>query len=62
MHCASTKDAWDKFKNIYEGVEKVKKAKLQTYSRLYEYLSMNKMSPHTSFELMSKVMPSRVLE
>jgi hypothetical protein len=29
MHCESAKEMWDKLKNIYEGDEKVKEAKLQ---------------------------------
>jgi hypothetical protein len=29
MHCASTKEIWDKLKNVYEGDTKVKSAKLQ---------------------------------
>ena len=31
MHCESAKEKWDKLKNIYEGDEKVKGEKLQTY-------------------------------
>jgi hypothetical protein len=30
-HCKSTKEIWDKLRNIYEGDTKVKEAKLQTY-------------------------------
>ena len=33
MHCTSTKEIWDKPKNVYEGDDKVKEAKLQTYKR-----------------------------
>jgi hypothetical protein len=29
-HCKSTKEIWDKLRNIYEGDSKVKEAKLQT--------------------------------
>jgi hypothetical protein len=29
-HCKSTKEIWDKLRNIYEGDTKVKEAKLQT--------------------------------
>jgi hypothetical protein len=31
-HCKSTKEIWDKLRNIYEGDSKVKVAKLQTYN------------------------------
>ena len=31
MHCETAKEIWDKLKNIYEGDDKVKGAKLQTY-------------------------------
>ena len=30
-HCKSTKEIWDKIRNIYEGDTKFKAAKLQTY-------------------------------
>jgi hypothetical protein len=40
MHCESTKDIWDKLQNIYEGDDKVKKAKLQTHRRQFESLKM----------------------
>jgi hypothetical protein len=30
-HCKSTKDIWEKLRNIYEGDSKVKEVKLQTY-------------------------------
>jgi hypothetical protein len=30
-HCKSSKDIWDKHRNIYEGDSKFKAAKLQTY-------------------------------
>ena len=38
MHCESTKEIWDKLKNIYEGDDKVKGAKLQTYRGQFENL------------------------
>ena len=38
MHCESAKEIWDKLKNIYEGDEKVKGAKLQTYRGQFEHL------------------------
>ena len=31
MHCETAKEIWDKLKNFYEGDDKVKGAKLQTY-------------------------------
>ena len=31
MHCELAKYMWDKFQNMYEGDDKVKKAKLQTH-------------------------------
>ena len=40
MHCNSTKEIWDKLKNVYEGDGKVKGAKLQTYRRKFEHLTM----------------------
>jgi hypothetical protein len=40
MHCETTKEIWDKLKNIYEGDDKVKVAKLQTYRGQFENLKM----------------------
>jgi hypothetical protein len=40
-HCKSTKEIWDKLRNIYEGDSKVKEAKLQTYKGQFEQLKMN---------------------
>jgi hypothetical protein len=40
MHCASTKEIWDKLKNVYEGDTKVKSAKLQSYISQFESLKM----------------------
>ena len=31
MHCETAKEIWDKLRNIYEGYDKIKGAKLQTY-------------------------------
>jgi hypothetical protein len=39
-HCKSTKEIWDKIRNIYEGDSKVKEAKLQTYRSQFEQLKM----------------------
>lgn len=40
MHCTSTKEIWDKLKNVYEGYGKVKGAKLKTYRRKFKHLTM----------------------
>jgi hypothetical protein len=40
MHCVSTKELWDKLKNVYEGDTKVKNAKLQSYRSQFESLKM----------------------
>jgi hypothetical protein len=39
-HCKSTKEIWDKLRNIYEGDSKVKTTKLQTYRGQFEQLKM----------------------
>jgi hypothetical protein len=39
-HCKSAKDIWEKLRNIYEGVIKVKEAKLQTYRGQFKQLKM----------------------
>ena len=41
MHLESTKEMWDKLVSSYEGHEKVKDAKLQTYRLKFEQLKMN---------------------
>jgi hypothetical protein len=41
MHIQITKEMWDKLINNYEGNEKVKYAKLQTYRLKFEQLNMN---------------------
>jgi hypothetical protein len=41
MHLESTKAMWDKLISSYEGNEKVKDAKLQTYRLKFEQLKMN---------------------
>jgi hypothetical protein len=41
-HCKSTKEIWNKLRNIYEGDSKVKVAKLQTYRGHFEQLKMKK--------------------
>ena len=40
MHCETMKEIWHKLKNIYEGDDKVKGAKLQTYRAQFENLKM----------------------
>jgi hypothetical protein len=40
MHCKSTKEIWDKLEVIYEGDNKVKESKLQTYRAQFENLKM----------------------
>lgn len=40
MHCTSTKEIWNKLKNVYKGDGKVKGAKLQTYKRQFEHQTM----------------------
>jgi hypothetical protein len=41
MHLESSKEMWDKHISIYEGNEKVKYAKHQTYRLKFEQLKMN---------------------
>ena len=41
MHLNFAKEMWDKIVNSYEGNEKVKDAKLQTYGLKFEQLKMN---------------------
>jgi hypothetical protein len=41
MHLQTAKEMWDKLINSYEGNEKVKDAKLQTYRLKFEQLKMN---------------------
>ena len=40
MHCDTAKEVWDKLKNIYEGDDKVKGEKLQTYRGQFENMKM----------------------
>ena len=40
MHCTSVKEIQEKLKNVYEGDGKVKGAKLETYIRQFEHLTM----------------------
>jgi len=41
MHLDSSKDMWDKLISGYEGNEKLKDDKLQTYRLKFEQLNMN---------------------
>ena len=40
MHYDTAKEIWDKLRNIYEGGDKIKGAKLQTYRGQFENLKM----------------------
>ncbi|KAH9293136.1 hypothetical protein KI387_041660 [Taxus chinensis] len=40
MQCDTAKEIWDKLRTIYEGDDKVKRAKLQTHRRQFESLKM----------------------
>ena len=40
MHYETAKEIWDKLRNIYEGDDKIKGAKLQTYKAQFENLKM----------------------
>jgi hypothetical protein len=40
VHCKSSKEIWDKLRNIYEEYSKVKATKLQTYRGHLEQLKM----------------------
>ena len=40
IHCETAKEIWDKLRNIYEGDEKIKGVKLQTYRVHFENLKM----------------------
>lgn len=48
MHCDTAKEVWDKLKNIYEGDDKVKGAKLQTYRGQFENLKNERGRKHCS--------------
>ena len=51
MHCESAKEIWDKLKNIYEGDEKVKGAKLQIDRGQFEHLKMKEEESISSYLL-----------
>jgi hypothetical protein len=48
-HCKSTKEIWDKLRNIYEGDSKVKATKLQTYRGQFEQLKMKEDEDITAY-------------
>ena len=48
MHCETTKEIWDKLKNIYEGDDKVKGEKLQTYRGQIENLKNERGRKYSS--------------
>jgi hypothetical protein len=50
-HCKSTKEIWDKLRNIYEGDSKVKETKLQTYRGRFEQLKMKEDEDITTYFL-----------
>jgi len=41
MGCMTSKEIWDKLKSIHEGDDKIKEAKLQTFTSQFEVLKMN---------------------
>lgn len=49
MHYKSAKEIWDKLKNIYEGDDKVKKAKIQTHKRRFEQLTMKEEEDNAGY-------------
>ena len=51
MHCESSKELWDKLKNIYEGDAKVKNAKLQYFRSQFESLKMEENEDNTTYFL-----------
>jgi hypothetical protein len=51
MHLETIKAMWEKFIRIYEGNEKVKDAKLQTYRLQFEQLKMNEDETFNKFFL-----------
>jgi hypothetical protein len=50
-HCKSTKDIWDKLRNIYEGDTKVKATNIQTYKGQFEQLKMKEDEDITAYFL-----------
>jgi hypothetical protein len=51
MHRTSTKEIWDKLKNVYEGDGKVKGENLQTNRRQLKYLTMKEEEEYASYFL-----------
>jgi hypothetical protein len=51
LHCNSSREIWDKLKNIYEGDSKVKEVELQTYRGQFEQLKMKENENIASYFL-----------
>jgi hypothetical protein len=51
MHCETTKEIWEKLRNIYEGDDKIKAVKLQTYRAQFENLKMKEEENITTYFL-----------
>ena len=51
IHCETTKEIWDMLRNIYEGDDKIKGAKLQTYRAQFENLKMKEEENIASYFL-----------
>lgn len=51
MHCKTTKVIWDKLRNIHEGDDKVKLAKLKLYRVYFDKLKMKEYEYITKFFL-----------
>ena len=49
MHCKSTKQIWDKLKNVYEGDTKVQRLKIQVYRSEDDSLKMQEEEDMTNF-------------
>jgi hypothetical protein len=50
-HCKSTKEIWDRLRNIYEGDSKFKATKIRTYRGQFEQLKMKEDEDITSYFL-----------
>jgi hypothetical protein len=51
MNCSSAKEIWEKIQNIYEGDEKFKETKLQTFRGQFEKLKMKEYENITTYFL-----------
>jgi hypothetical protein len=54
MGCNTTKEVWDKLKNIYEGDLKVKHVKLQQHRAQFENLKMDEKEDIVTYLLKSR--------